>query len=98
AGRADRAAVFPGGVSAAAAEAVCAGGPVDAADVPDLLAALADKSLLQQLPGVEPRYRMLETLREYGTGRLAATGEVAAVKRAHARHFLAVAEQADPHL
>ncbi len=77
---------------------VCAGGPVQAADVPDLLAALADKSLLQQLPGVDPRYRMLETLREYGAERLAAAGEVAAVKRAHALHFLALAEEADPHL
>jgi predicted ATPase/DNA-binding SARP family transcriptional activator/tetratricopeptide (TPR) repeat protein len=95
---ADRVAVFPGGVSAEAAEAVCAGGPVHAADVPDLLAALADKSLLQQLPGGQPRYRMLETLREYGTERLAAAGEVAAMKRAHALHFLAVAEEADPHL
>ena len=95
---ADRVAVFPGGVSPDAAEVVCAGGPVQPADVPDLLAALTDKSLLQQLPGVEPRYRMLETLREYGTERLAAAGEVAAVKRAHALHFLAVAEEADPHL
>jgi predicted ATPase len=95
---ADRAAVFPGGVSAEAATAVCAGGAVHPADVPDLLAALADKSLLQQLPGVEPRYRMLETLREFGAERLAAAGEVAAVKRAHALHFLAVAEEADPHL
>lgn len=95
---ADRVAVFPGGVTPDAAEAVCAGGPVAAADVPDLLAALADKSLLQQVPGLEPRYRMLETLREFGTERLAATGHVAAVKRAHARHFLALAEEADPHL
>jgi tetratricopeptide (TPR) repeat protein len=85
-------------VSVEAAEAVCARGPVHAADVPDLLAALTDKSILQQLPGVEARYRMLETLREYGTERLAAAGEVAAVKRAHALHFLAVAEQAEPHL
>jgi predicted ATPase/DNA-binding SARP family transcriptional activator len=95
---ADRVAVFPGGVTAEAAEAVCAGGPVLAADVPDLLAALADKSLLQQVPGREPRYRMLETLREYGTERLAATDAVAATKHAHALHFLAVAEAADPHL
>ena len=95
---ADRVAVFPGGITPDAAEAVCAGDPVAAADVPDLLAALADKSLLQQVPGLEPRYRMLETLREFGIERLAATGDVAAVKRAHARHFLAVAEAADPHL
>ncbi len=95
---ADRVAVFPGGITPDAAQAVCAGGPVTAVDVPDLLAALADKSLLQQLPGLQPRYRMLETLREFGTERLAATGDVAAVKRAHARHFLALAEEADPHL
>ncbi|HEY6745626.1 MAG TPA: BTAD domain-containing putative transcriptional regulator [Mycobacteriales bacterium] len=95
---ADRVAVFPGGITPGAAEAVCAGGPVAAADVADLLAALADKSLLQQVPGLEPRYRMLETLREFGTERLAATGDVAAVKRAHARHFLALAEEADLHL
>ena len=95
---ADRVAVFPGGITPAAAEAVCAGGPVEAADVADLLAALADKSLLQQVPGLEPRYRMLETLREFGIERLAATGGVAAVKRAHARHFLELAEAADAHL
>ncbi|HST65042.1 MAG TPA: tetratricopeptide repeat protein, partial [Mycobacteriales bacterium] len=63
-----------------------------------LLAALVDKSLLQQVPGLEPRYRMLETLREFGIERLAATGDVAAVRRAHAHHFLAVVEAADPHL
>jgi tetratricopeptide (TPR) repeat protein len=41
---------------------------------------------------------MLETLREYGTDRLAEAGELAAVKDAHARHFAGLAEQADPHL
>jgi predicted ATPase/DNA-binding SARP family transcriptional activator/tetratricopeptide (TPR) repeat protein len=95
---ADRVAVFPGGITPDAARAVCAGGPVAAVEVPDLLAALTDKSLLQQMPGLEPRYRMLETLREFGTERLAVTGDVAAVKRAHARHFLALAEEAEPHL
>jgi predicted ATPase/DNA-binding SARP family transcriptional activator/tetratricopeptide (TPR) repeat protein len=95
---ADRVAVFPGGITPDAARAVCAGGPVAAADVPDLLAALTDKSLLRQVPGLEPRYRMLETLREFGAERLAATDDVAAVKRAHARHFLALAEEAEPHL
>jgi hypothetical protein len=41
---------------------------------------------------------MLETLREYGLDRLAEAGELAAVKDAHARHFAALAEEADPHL
>jgi predicted ATPase/DNA-binding SARP family transcriptional activator len=95
---ADRVAVFPGGVTADSAQAVCAGDPVDAADVPDLLAALTDKSLLQQLPGAPPRYRMLETLREFGTERLAAAHQVAEIRHRHALHFLAMAEEADPHL
>jgi predicted ATPase/DNA-binding SARP family transcriptional activator len=95
---ADRLAVFPGGIAAAAAAEVCAGGPVDAEDVADLLAALVDKSLLQQVPGREPRYRMLETLREYGAERLTAAGDVVDVRRRHARHFLALAEEADSHL
>jgi predicted ATPase/DNA-binding SARP family transcriptional activator len=95
---ADRVAVFPGGVTADAAQAVCTGAPVDAADVPDLLAALADKSLLQQMPSSQPRYRMLETLREFGVERLADAHQVADIRRRHARHFLALAEEADPHL
>ena len=95
---ADRLAVFPGGISADAAAWVCAGGPVAAEDVPDLLAALADKSLLQQVPGPRARYRMLETLREFGAERLAAAGLVAPTMRAHARCFLALAEEAHPHL
>ena len=41
---------------------------------------------------------MLETLREYGIERLSEAGELAAVKDAHARHFAALAEEADPHL
>ncbi|HEX6754780.1 MAG TPA: BTAD domain-containing putative transcriptional regulator, partial [Mycobacteriales bacterium] len=89
---ADRLAVFPGGVTPAAAAAV------SSEDVSDLLVALVDKSLLQQVPGGGLRYRMLETLREYGTERLAASGELAAVRRAHAAHFLHLAEEAEPHL
>jgi tetratricopeptide (TPR) repeat protein len=95
---ADRVAVFPGGVTADAAQAVCTGAPVEAADVPDLLAALADKSLLQQTPSSQPRYRMLETIREFGVERLAGAHQVAEIRHRHARHFLALAEEADPHL
>jgi hypothetical protein len=67
-------------------------------EVLDLLAALVDRSLLQVADAGAPRYRMLETLREYGIDRLAEAGELAAVKDAHARHFAALAEEADPHL
>ena len=52
-----RLAVFAGGVTLEAAEDVCAGGPVAAADVFDLLCALVDKSLLQIAESEGPRYR-----------------------------------------
>lgn len=90
-----RVAVFPAGVTPESAAAVCAGAGLDALDVPDLLAALADRSLLQLGDG---RYRMLETLREYGTERMQEAGELAAVRDAHARHFAALADRADARL
>ena len=67
-------------------------------DVLDLLAALVDRSLLQVADAGAPRYRMLETLREYGLERLAEEGELEAVRTAHARYFAALADEADPHL
>jgi tetratricopeptide (TPR) repeat protein len=83
---AERLAVFPAGATTASAGAVCADDAVRRADIPDLLAALVDKSLL----GLEddgPRYRMLETIREFGIDRLAERGELDAVRTAHARFF-----------
>jgi predicted ATPase/DNA-binding SARP family transcriptional activator len=96
---AERLAVFPGGVTAASAAAVTPGLDSDAAF--DLLSALVDKSLLQAVPtepGQDPRFRMLETLREYGAERLDETGRLAATRRAHAAFFLDLVEAAEPHL
>ncbi|XVV16215.1 BTAD domain-containing putative transcriptional regulator [Actinoplanes sp. CA-131856] len=62
---AERISILPGGVTPASATAICAGTAVPPAAIPDLLAALVDKSLLQLAPEAG-RYRMLETLREYG--------------------------------
>jgi predicted ATPase/DNA-binding CsgD family transcriptional regulator len=45
---------------------------------------------------LEPAFGMLETVREYAEERLAAAGELAAARRAHAHYFLALAERADP--
>ena len=87
-----RLAVFPGGVTPDSAAATGSG------DVLDLLAALVDRSLLQVVDPDAPRYRMLETLREYGIERLEEAGELDDVRTAHARHFAALAEDADPHL
>ncbi len=67
--------------------------------MPDGLAALVDRSLLHVVPATEPpRYRMLETIREYGLEQLAAAGEVEAVRAAHAHWFADLAVIADPHL
>ncbi|SFP44520.1 Predicted ATPase [Amycolatopsis arida] len=98
-----RLAVFAGGASLAAVERVCAGGPVAAADVLDLLTALVDKSLLvpdeaNSKADDGPRYRMLETIKEYGLERLAEAGESAVIRRAHAEFFAELVEAADPHL
>ncbi|MEV4394968.1 BTAD domain-containing putative transcriptional regulator [Nonomuraea sp. NPDC049607] len=78
-----------------------AGAVSGAGDVPELLAALVDKSLLHPADSTdpaEPRYRLLETIREYGLDRLARRAEVAAARDRHARFFLRLAETADPSL
>jgi non-specific serine/threonine protein kinase len=63
-------------------------------EVLDLLTALADKSLVvvDNSAGGEPRYRLLETLREYAMERLARTEEAEAVHRAHATHYRVLGE------
>ncbi|MFG3601762.1 BTAD domain-containing putative transcriptional regulator [Micromonospora chersina] len=91
-----RLAVFAGGATLEAADRVCGDGAVE--DVLDGLSALVDKSLLVAGGTGEPRYRMLETIREYGLDRLAEAGEADAVRRAHAAEFLALAEAAEPEL
>lgn len=93
-----RVAVFPAGVTPESAAAVCAGDGLDEDAVLDLLAALVDRSLLVLVDRGVPRYRMLETLREYGAEQLAAQGELAATRTAHARFFAALADEADAHL
>ncbi len=94
-----RLSIFAGGATLEAAERVCAGGPVAAADVLDLLTVLVDRSLLVVRPDAGgSRYRMLETIRAYGQERLAEAGERDRVRAAHARYFLALAEAAAEHL
>ncbi|MEV0391301.1 BTAD domain-containing putative transcriptional regulator [Nonomuraea sp. NPDC050643] len=86
---ATRLAVFAGGATLDALEAVSGLDPLDA------LTGLVDKSLAELSGG---RYRMQETVRSYGMARLAESGEDRAVRDAHARHFLHLAETADPGL
>jgi predicted ATPase/class 3 adenylate cyclase/Tfp pilus assembly protein PilF len=95
-----RLAVFAGGCTLDAAEAVCDPG----GDLPlgalDGLASLVDKSLVlpDEETSSEPRFAMLETLREYAAERLAASAEAAAIRRRHLAYYLALVERAEPRL
>jgi tetratricopeptide (TPR) repeat protein len=86
--------VFAGGCTLASAEAVCGAD----GSVFEELAALVDESLVRQGEGDEPRFTMLETVREYALERLAASGLEQDVRRRHLEHFLAFAEEAEPRL
>jgi predicted ATPase/DNA-binding SARP family transcriptional activator len=92
---AERVSVLPGGVTVESAAAVCAGTAVLPGEVPDLLAALIDKSLLHLAPDAG-RYRMLETLREYGIERLAARGALATVRDLAARYLADLVASEEP--
>jgi predicted ATPase/class 3 adenylate cyclase len=81
-----RLAVFAGGCTLAAAEAVAE------AEL-DTLQSLVDKSLLRH---GEDRFSMLETIREFATERLEASGQADQLRRRHADFFLALAEEAYP--
>ncbi|CAA9538149.1 MAG: hypothetical protein AVDCRST_MAG73-1622 [uncultured Thermomicrobiales bacterium] len=97
-----RLAVFAGGWTIEAAEAVAAdpGGGGSDLDVLDGLGLLAEHSLVRQTAdaGSEPRFGMLETIREYGLERLEEHGQAALARDAHAAHFLHLAEEAKPQL
>jgi predicted ATPase/class 3 adenylate cyclase len=88
-----RLAVFSGGCTRAAAEAVCGAPPLAPRKVFGLLAALVAKSLVvAQRDGPETRYRLLETIREYGEQRLAETGETELLRTAHAEYYCQLAD------
>jgi non-specific serine/threonine protein kinase len=94
-----RLSVFAGEFSLDAAEAVCAAADVDSADVLDLIAALADKSLLAVRDQAdEARYHLLETIRQYGQELLDATPNGTAARARHAYFFADLIAQAEPHL
>jgi non-specific serine/threonine protein kinase len=91
-----RASVFAGGFDLEAAEEVCAGAGIDRADVVDLVDGLVGKSILicEERAG-RARYRMLDTLRQYGRDRLREAGEEIRLGRAHADRHLRLAGQAE---
>lgn len=91
-----RLSVFVGGFDLNAAAAVATIGAEAESDILDGIAALTDASLLRvgEQPDGQPRYRLLEPIREFGLEQLAASGEVADTRTAHAAHYVKVAEAA----
>jgi len=91
-------AVFAGGCTLAAVETIAAACGVRKVEAGLML--LLENHLVQlvEQAGDEPRLHMLETIREYGLERLEPSGEREAVQQAHASYYLALAEEAAPHL
>ncbi|NJD29745.1 MAG: adenylate/guanylate cyclase domain-containing protein [Chloroflexi bacterium] len=95
----DRLSVFAGGFDLEAAEAIC--GPADevGVEIVDGLISLADQSLIRSAEADgEPRFSMLDTIRQYAAEMLDARGETRRLRDAHARWYLAVAERLGPEL
>jgi predicted ATPase len=95
-----RLAVFVGGCTLEAAEAVCGRDGDLGLHVLDGLDRLSARSLiaLRETADGEPRFGMLETIREFGLERMEVATEVASIRRRHAQHFLSLAEMAWPKL
>lgn len=90
-----RLAVFEGGCTLDAIEAVCNTRQDLGIEVLDGIASIVDKSLMRQhdQPEGEPRFTMLETIREYALEHLRSSGEEAPTRRAHAAYCLVLAEE-----
>jgi excisionase family DNA binding protein len=89
-----RLAVFAGGFTLEAAEAVIRRGNANDPDVLEGITALVDHSLVRSESGSEgvARFGMLETVREYALSRLTEEGEEVSAQTAHAAYFLELAE------
>ena len=92
--------VFAGGCTLEAAEAVCDTGKDLGAEIFNVMSSLLDKSLVQQTEQGEhePRFGMLETIREYCLERLSDSGEEQATRRSHAAYCMVLAEEGNPDL
>ena len=92
-----RLSVFAGSFTIPAATSVCAGGTLDDSDVLTALIGLVDKSVVlrprEPAGQAEPRYRLLDTIREFGAELLAGSGELAATRDRHVAYFLGLAEE-----
>lgn len=96
----NRLSVFAGSFTLECAEAVCSDESLDPLDLLDTLTHLVDRSLVvtEEIAAGEIRYRLLETIRDYGAEKLVLAGERERLRGRHAAHYLALAEQAEPEL
>jgi non-specific serine/threonine protein kinase len=92
-----RLSVFDGSFGIQAAQEVCAGDSLDRAEVLPALIGLVDKSVVLRPDEDEPRYRLLDTIREFGAELLAESGEQAAVRGRHVAYFIGLAEDFGVH-
>jgi predicted ATPase/DNA-binding CsgD family transcriptional regulator len=94
-----RLSVFAGGFTLEAAESVCAVEDLEPDETLELLSHLVDKSLVvMREEGGEARYRLLETVRQYGREKLSESGEAGQLRERHAGYYLVLAEEAEPEL
>jgi predicted ATPase/class 3 adenylate cyclase len=95
-----RLAVFSGGRTLEAIDAICDAGGDLPVDTFEGVSSLLDKSLLRQEegPGGEPRFVMLETVHEFAREKLEKSAEAEEIKRTHAHYFLTLAGEAYPEL
>jgi len=90
----DRLSIFAGGCTLATATIVCSDGGVAENNVTELLLSLVDKSLVTVDMGArEPRYRLLESFRQYASENLATRGQTHALAHRHASAYLNLAEE-----
>ena len=95
----ERLSVFAGSFTLDAAERVCAGEGLATGEVAGVLAELVDKSMVAvERTDDTVRYRLLDTLRDYGAARLAEAGVADAVRDAHAAYHVALVEELGPRM
>ena len=93
-----RLAVFAGGCTLQAVETVCSGGGIDPGAVFELLASLVARSLVvAEESGPQSRYRLLETIRQYGEERLDQAGETERWRARHAGYYAGFPRQVREH-
>src|SRR5262249_17993640 len=87
--------VFAGGFTTDAADYVCRASPSDGSEASDIISRLVDKSMITAEEGSEPRFRLLETVRQYSQEKLLENWDAEAVRTRHAEYFVKLGDRAE---